>query len=103
MLDVSEGARVLVTGRVVTHGGEDEDEEASLELVSLARLDTLDFILVGGNVGVSWRLSNIIRSDTGEACPEGGSFGEGKPTLPLRGLSSRCGMPRLGDAEVRER
>lgn len=53
MPDVSEGARGLVTGRVVADGDEDEDEETSLELASLARLDTLDFILVGGNAGVS--------------------------------------------------
>lgn len=67
MLDVIEGALALVTGRVVVHGDEDEDEEISLELVSLARLDTLDLILVGGNAVVSWWLSKMDRSDTGEA------------------------------------
>lgn len=66
MLDVIEGALALVTGRVVVHGDEDEDEETSLELVSLARLDTLDLILVGGNAVVSWWLSKMDRSDTGE-------------------------------------
>lgn len=66
MLDVIEGALALVTGRVVVHGDEDEDEEISLELVSLARLDTLDLILVGGNAVVSWWLSKMDRSDTGE-------------------------------------
>lgn len=101
MLDVIEGARVLVTGRVVAHGDEEEDEEISFGLASLASLDTLDFILVGGNAVDSWWLSKMERSDTGEACPDGGNFGEG--TLPLRGLSSEGGMPRLGDAEVRER
>lgn len=101
MLDVIEGALVLVTGRVVAHGDEEEDEEISFGLASLARLDTLDFILVGGNTVDSWWLSKMERSDTGEACPDGGNFGEG--TLPLRGLSSEGGMPRLGDAEVRER
>lgn len=66
MLDVIEGALALVTGRVVVHGDGDEDEETSLELVSLARLDTLDLILVGGNAVVSWWLSKMDRSDTGE-------------------------------------
>lgn len=67
MLDVIEGALALVTGRIVVHGDEDEDEETSLELVSLARLDILDLILVGGNAVVSWWLSKMDRSDTGEA------------------------------------
>lgn len=67
MLDVIEGALALATGRVVVHGDEDEDEETSLGLVSLARLDILDLILVGGNAAVSWWLSKMDRSDTGEA------------------------------------
>lgn len=101
MLDVIEGALALVAGRVVVHGDEDEGEETSLELASLARLDTLDLILVGGNGVVSWWLSRMDLSDTGEACPDGANFGEG--TLPLRGLSSEGGIPRVGDVEVSER